>query len=75
MLTLREQVIEHIEAMDEADLQRVAKYIETIADDKLPPDYDSEKDPLVGFVSGTVDYASRDEEILAEGFGLRKESP
>jgi hypothetical protein len=70
MMSLREQVIEQIQTMDEAHLQRVAKYIKTIADDRLAPDYDPEKDPLVGFVIGTRVYDPAKDPLLNNEFNF-----
>jgi len=70
MMSLLEQVIERIQTMDEAHLQRVADYIELFLVDELPDDNDPDKDPLVGFVIATRLYDPAKDSLLNDEFNF-----
>lgn len=71
--TVRERLINKIlNDLDDAQVDKVLRYTETLQTFKLPAEYDEDNDPAVGFLSGPTDLAERSKEILRKEFGVRK---
>ena len=63
--TLREQVITIIDALSDAQLAELLRYVEVLQSADLPDDYDPDKDPTIGFITHKVDFeASQVKDIL-----------
>ena len=67
--TPRERLLAELETMTDEQIERLLQYVEIMESEDLSPDYDPERDPVVGFVSGPTDFGERAEEILWEGLG------
>jgi hypothetical protein len=73
-MNLQEQIIEKLATLHTNELDAVLRYIQVVESARLPPDYDEDHDPTVGFFSAEPDFASRTREILAAGFGKPRNS-
>jgi hypothetical protein len=69
---LREKVDKKLDELNDEQLAELLRYIGIMESNVLPPDYDEDKDPSVGFFSGDPDLASRTSDILRAEFGLRR---
>ncbi len=85
-MTVREQLIAKLDELNEEQLQDTLLHIETLIrhskqmPEALPDDYDPDKDPTIGFISGPTDLASRAKEILRaeitrSGWTQKKDAP
>lgn len=63
---LREQVEQKLDGLSNEQLAELLRYIEIMESNVLPDDYDEDKDPTIGFISGPTDLASRAKEILRD---------
>lgn len=73
--TPRERLLAELETMSDEQIEKLIRYIESIAPDDLRPDYDPEKDPFItgeAFFEGPTDFAERTEDILEAEFGMPK---
>lgn len=61
---LREKIIGKLDEMTQQQAESVLRYIEVMTTYELPADYDPDKDPMIGFLDGPEDLATRAEEIL-----------
>jgi len=68
--SLREQLIARIDRMTDDEIRELIEQIDMVQyksvmqSDELPPDYNEENDPLIGFLSGTTDLAEHVKETL-----------
>jgi hypothetical protein len=63
---LREQVERKLDEFNDQQLAELLRYIEIMESNVLQDDYDEDKDPTIGFISGPTDLASRAKEILCD---------
>ncbi len=68
MPALREQITAKLDELNETELSELLRYIETMQTYTLPPDYDEDGDPSVGFFSAESDFASRVNESKFRGY-------
>lgn len=69
--SMREQLIAKIKAMSDEQVAALLKTAEALNASELPPDYDPDNDPLVGFISGPTDLSERYKDILRDDIDLR----
>lgn len=63
---IREKVNHELDTMTATELEWILKYIENMKSNRLPDDYDPDKDPAIGFLSGSTDLASNAKQILRD---------
>ncbi len=64
--TIRERLIHKLFDMTDTQVSSLLSYADAIQSNELPPDYNEENDPAVGFVSGSTDLARRSKQILRD---------
>jgi hypothetical protein len=69
--SIREQLIAKIKAMSDEQVAALLRTAQALKESELPPDYDPDKDPLVGFISGPTDLSETYKDILREDIDLR----
>jgi hypothetical protein len=67
---LREKIIGKLDTLTQEQAESVLRYIEVMTTYELPPDYDPDKDPIVGMFSASPHLGSKTKEILHGEFGL-----
>ena len=66
-LSPREQLINKVlNELSDEQVKKLLAQTEAMPSDALPPEYDPDNDPAIGFLSGSTDLAQRSKEILRD---------
>ena len=72
----REELIAYLAKLSDKEVGKVLEFVQQLREEEtaeLASNYDTDNDPSIGFFSGPPDLAERAEEMLWEGFGLRRD--
>jgi len=64
--TIREKLVSKLDELTDEQVASLLHYAEIMQSATLPPDYDEEQDPSIGFISGPTDLSVRAKQILRD---------